>query len=117
MEILKSLKFDLKWLGIFNWPLLVPYHRIPLTLILRVGYLSLMILSTLTSFWYFLFEAKNLQESSEVFLYSPGSLVLVIWHSFSLYYHTKIEYFLNVVQTTIEIRKYYLQAMIIFDFY
>lgn len=111
MGILKSLKLDLKWLGIFDLRLSVPYHRIPLTLILRLGYLSLMILATLTSFWYFLFEAKNLQEYSEVFLYSAGSCVLVIWHSISLYYRKTIEYFFSAVQTKIEMRKYYLKYL------
>lgn len=103
MKLLKLVKFHLKLIGCLEWHISVPYCGFLITLILRLCVIFSLIFSIVTTFWFFFFEAKELKELSESFVYGASHSVWLIWYLLFLWKCKTFEGFLQNLETKISI--------------
>lgn len=105
IEILTHLRHHSKLIGVSKLRLPVRYQYIPITWIQRITILSITSFATLSSFWYFCFEAKKRNEISESLAYAISYLLMLILYSISIWRQERIEHIFTLIQDTIQRRK------------
>lgn len=105
-KILKSLKFYMKLMGIFEVELSLRKHKIPISFFQRIFILSTSTVCTLTSFWYCLFEANSNYELFESLYMSIALFFITILYSILLWKRDQIDKSINLIEEMIENRKF-----------
>lgn len=100
LEVLKTLKQQLKYLGILRIP--ISYK---ITCCHRVFILCFVTFFITQSAAFSILEAEDASEFPEPFCYALGFLLSFIWYGISLWKRNTIEYFLTTIEDKIRERK------------
>lgn len=108
----KTLNRHLQLMGIFGIQLPKPFHRIPITLILRISFLSVGVIAILTSYWYFLFDTEKPNDLAQSFAVAGRFVWITSLYLISIWQRTAIENVFEIIQKTAKERKLLLNFFI-----
>lgn len=105
LEIFKSIRFQLKVIGILKFDTPTKYQGTVIVVIQRTIILLCIFYNCLSSIW-FVFLAANRDKRNIInsCIFVCGYSLLCIWYLYALYYRAKIEYFVNRLQQIVEQR-------------
>lgn len=83
-DIFANFKSHLRFLGVLKPQISLSNYTFLFTLVQRVCTFTLFSLNAVASFWFFFYEAKELNEFVESFLFASTFLVTLIWYCFFL---------------------------------
>lgn len=104
VEVFKSLKFQLKLLGILKFDLPSPFQKFPILLVQRISIFAFLIESVLASLGYCFFRAKSTFDFVESFYMAIGFILVLIQYSVLLWKRHEIVHLFDAIAGIIETR-------------